>query len=308
MISAHYRRVLFCLSLFFASPAASQQPLKVDDANAYSPTNPNGIQFSADAWNTISQETTELHYNGTYTWSQKTGANMMFFFRGTAIALYAEKATYAVSAAIVIDGNTGIEIMWSSPGDSQYRQQIWNVMINYFGTGDRPDDVLGLDYLEVTPGVDGLITPASSGPGASVIPPNAVLVDDSSDMISYAGSSWEVDSFPGNLVFYLGGTVHSSGIPGATFTFKFNGTAVWYFSDQHENYTTASISIDGGAPELVDTSSPTGEWVSCTCASPVKTFLTRLLSSCKSLYGARPTCLMAPTLSLLHTWVQQENM
>ena len=77
---------------------------------------------------------------------------------GTAIALYAESIPYAVSVAVVIDGNPGYEMMWGGPGDSQYQQKAWQVtelpegdhqiMINYYGNGDRAEDVLGLDYFE----------------------------------------------------------------------------------------------------------------------------------------------------------------
>ncbi|KAF8605551.1 hypothetical protein BDV93DRAFT_521395 [Ceratobasidium sp. AG-I] len=270
MISAHYRRVLVYVGLLFSSCAASQRPVKIDDANVYSLANPNGIQFSSRAWNGVSQELHQVHYNGTYTWTQEAGSNLIFFFRGTAIALYAEKTAYFASAAVIIDGKTNSNLMWTEPGDSQYQQQIWKVtgldqgdhqlMISSYDAGYPLAGVLGLDYLEVTPGDDGVVTSASAGPGASVIPPNAVLVDDSSDMIKYSGPSWEVVN-SAKVIGCLGGTQHSSAVLGATATFTFNGTAVWYFSNQRKENTMVSISLDGGEPDGIDTSSTTDYWL-----------------------------------------------
>ncbi|KAF8605545.1 hypothetical protein BDV93DRAFT_605071 [Ceratobasidium sp. AG-I] len=236
MISARYRRVLVCVSLFFSSRAASQQPVKIDDASIYSPMTPNRIQFSPTPWNTTSQERAEIHYGGTYTWSREAGANLLFFFRGTAIAFYAEQTAQFGPVAVLIDGQSTNAVQWAKSGDSRYQQQIWNVtglsqgdhqvLVSNVGTDDPLTGVLGLDYLEVTPGEDGVIIPASSGPGASVIPPNAVLVDDSSDMINYTGPSWQVLHSGTVGGIYLDETQRSSTSPGAAINFTFYGTAV----------------------------------------------------------------------------------
>ncbi|KAF8605548.1 hypothetical protein BDV93DRAFT_521394 [Ceratobasidium sp. AG-I] len=271
MLPAH-RRILVCISLLFLPHAASQQLVKVDDANVYSPTNPNGIQFSSKGWNTVSQETTEVHYNGSYTSSQTAGANMIFFFRGTAIAYYADSVTNFGPAAVVIDGQSDTNLTSTIPGLGQYQQQIWNVtglsqgdhqlVFSNAGRGSSPTNALGVDYFEVTPGVGENINPMWSGPGASEIPPGTVLVDDSSDMITYSGASWEAYKSGMIMGVFLGGTQSSSNTSGAAITFKFNGTGVWYFSDQQANNAIVSISVDGGVSDIVNTASTNGDWLS----------------------------------------------
>lgn len=58
-------------------------------------------------------------------------------------------------------------------------------------------------------------------------------------------------------IIHLGGTQRASAVPGSTVTFRFNGTAVWYFADRSVNNTIVSISLDGAPAETVDTSYPT---------------------------------------------------
>ncbi|KAF8600539.1 hypothetical protein BDV93DRAFT_510735 [Ceratobasidium sp. AG-I] len=157
---------------------------------------------------------------------------------------------------------SAVPLSWTNAGvDVQFKQQMWSItglaegdhQIALTNMGTPTSAMMGVDYFEVTPGSDGTIIPAGYGPGASTIPSGAVLVDDTKDSISYS-SSWESWYHPG---FYFGETQHGSGVPGSTITFKFNGTAVWYFSDRSENNTIVSISLDGAQAETVNTSSPT---------------------------------------------------
>ncbi|KAF8605549.1 hypothetical protein BDV93DRAFT_554403 [Ceratobasidium sp. AG-I] len=277
MISIRYQCGLLCVGLLFSSRVASQQPVRIDDTNVYSLANPNGIQFSSEGWSTVNPGSANLHYDGTYTWSQAAGSNLVFFFRGTTIAHYADMGPNRGPVGVSIDGYPYDNATWTAVDNVQYQQQMWNitglsqgdhqVVISNVGTGNPATSIMGVDYLEITPGADGKIIPTSAGPGASGIPSNAVLVDDSSEMISYSGSSWEIYASRSFLNsnnhsgFYFGGTQHSSRSPGGVITFPFNGTAVWYFSDQYENNTMVGVSLDGGAPDMINTASTTGIWL-----------------------------------------------
>lgn len=273
MILSLNRRTLVCVGLLLTSRAVAQQPVKVDDGSVYGIGNPNGIQFSSSGWSTVNPQDVDLRYDSTYTWSQTAGANLIFFFRGTAISHYADKGPHRGPVGVSIDGKPYTNVTWTNVNAStmQYQQQMWSirglslgdhqVVISNVGTGDPAESIMGVDYLEVTSGSDGSIKPVKYGPGASGIPSNAMTVDDSSDSISYSGSSWDVYTSSNNIGVYLGGGQHSSTSPGAVITFKFNGTAVWYFCDQYENNTIVSISLDGGAGETVNTASPVGIWL-----------------------------------------------
>lgn len=82
---SNYRQALLCIGLFFLSPVASQQPVPMDDTHVYGPLNPSGIQFSS-GWNTAKRENADRRYEGTYTWTQEAGANLIYFFRGMSLA------------------------------------------------------------------------------------------------------------------------------------------------------------------------------------------------------------------------------
>lgn len=78
---------LACVSLLFPFRVTSQQTVKIDDANVYNIANPNGVQFGSKGWSTVNPENLDRRYDGTYTWSQEAGANLIFLFRGMFVAL-----------------------------------------------------------------------------------------------------------------------------------------------------------------------------------------------------------------------------
>ncbi|KAF8600566.1 hypothetical protein BDV93DRAFT_510754 [Ceratobasidium sp. AG-I] len=79
------------------------------------------------------------------------------------------------------------------------------------------------------------------------------------NMISYT-ESWSVYNSYKHRGIYLGGTQHSSSTPGGSAIFRFNGTAVWYFCDQYDSNSVVSVSVDGGALDMVNTASTAGLW------------------------------------------------
>lgn len=254
------------MGLLLTCRAVAQQPVKVDDGNVYSTGNPNGIHFGRSGWNTTNPRDANRRYESTYTWSNTVGSHLIFFFRGTAISHYADKWLGCGPVGVSIDGQPYTNYTWTDVNASVFlfQQQMWTisglspgdhqVVISNTGTGGPAESYMGVDYLEVTPGPDGSIFPTQFGPGASEIPSTAVLVDDASDLISYSGS-WQVYNSDINIGLFFDGTEHTSHSQGAAITFKFNGTAVWYFSDQRVENTVVTISIDGAAGETVNTAS-----------------------------------------------------
>lgn len=61
---------------------------------------------------------------------------------------------------------------------------------------------------------------------------------------------------------YLRGSDHFTRIPGASATFRFHGTAVWYFCHMNNNSAVVKISLDGGEPDIVNTADPASRSVS----------------------------------------------
>ncbi|KAF8605546.1 hypothetical protein BDV93DRAFT_506651 [Ceratobasidium sp. AG-I] len=252
MISTNYWRMCVCTTLLLSSRVASQQPVKIDDAKVYSLANPNGIQFSSEGWSTVNPENVDLRYDSTYTWSQAENSNLVYFFRGTAIAHYADKGINRGPIGVSIDGNPHVNVTGTNVGDVRFQQLIWSttglsqgdhqIVISNIGTGDPATSIMGVDYLEATPGADGVIIPASFGPRLERIDQLLWVIVD-------------------HIRIYFGGYQHSSTTPGATITFKFTGTAVWYFCDRFDSNTLVNISLDGRPGETVDTASSTGAWL-----------------------------------------------
>ncbi|KAG8788267.1 hypothetical protein FRC12_014756 [Ceratobasidium sp. 428] len=92
--------------------------------------------------------------------------------------------------------------------------------------------------------------------GAFEIPPNAAIVDDSVVSIEWSGSGWQNAGDTGSAAYYQN-SMHKTTNPGDSATFRFNGTAVWYFTDMINGNAPVLISIDGGQGEMVQTA-PSG--------------------------------------------------
>ncbi|QRV75899.1 transmembrane protein [Ceratobasidium sp. AG-Ba] len=118
------------------------------------------------------------------------------------------------------------------PGDHE-------LVIRHEGVHGHP---IALDFLRIRYNESSL--PSVSGPAASIVPSDALLVDNTEvGMIDYLPtSSWDLTTY-GGMPF--NNTLHSSKQPGATIIFKFNGTAVWYFSDRNADHGKMHITLDG---------------------------------------------------------------
>ncbi|KAF8605553.1 hypothetical protein BDV93DRAFT_570072 [Ceratobasidium sp. AG-I] len=246
-----------CLALVWmfmlcSSCVKAQRIVKVDDTSTYSPSNPNGIQFRGD-WTRAPLSNYDERYNGTYTWSQTTGAQLIFFFRGTGIAHYADKTVDSGQISVSVDEIRFFNASGESAGYApEYQQLMWEVkdlepgdhqvIIENLGRIDSSPGIMGVDFFEITSGVDGNILPLELGPGAWGIPLDAILVDNHDDAISYTGS-WMENNTEG---FFIGGTQYASTLPGSMVTFRFTGTAVWYFSGTSNNNANVNVLLWSG--------------------------------------------------------------
>ncbi|KAG8796019.1 hypothetical protein FRC12_006348 [Ceratobasidium sp. 428] len=271
------------LALFVARSSAQSVSVlagvRVDDSKAYTDANRDGIQFSS-GWGM--DDTDSKHYRGTYTSTTTAGSYMMLSFSGTSIGYYADKAPDSGVAILALDGRP-FNATWRDQNVTttvQRQQQMWmavglpegdhqlvlGTVPSYMNSTGR----VGLDYFSIIPVSDSSsVTPTQLGPGASVVPPNAIIVDNEDPAIEY-DSTWKLfvnygpfgPQFSGPTPLYFNNTQRSSLHPGATATFTFTGTDVWYFCDDYWGNANVSISVDGGEGEIIDTSTPAISWVS----------------------------------------------
>ncbi|KAG8699711.1 hypothetical protein FRC09_006448, partial [Ceratobasidium sp. 395] len=262
----HILTYLLCLLPF----VTSQSSVQIDDSNVYGPTNRNGIQFSGADWSTTGLEDSTPHFDGTYTYTQTSGASLIYFFRGSAIRYFADLGPHRGYVFVSVDNTLGDT--YNADSITHYYQRLL-FGVDGLDTGDHQliisnagpiidanNTIAGLDYLSVTPhnDKDG-IKPVTLGPGASSVPADAVIVDDNDggDSVTYSGEWQTLPSAPRSAVYFKD-TLHSTKNPGDSCTFKFTGTGVWYFTDYFTGNAAVDISVDGVRVETVLTASAGG--------------------------------------------------
>lgn len=78
------------------------------------------------------------------------------------------------------------------------------------------------------------------------------ITDDRSPKIHYSGS-WIVGTFDSvGSDYFDNGTVHYTMTPGSSVSFSFTGSMIEWIGSTNKNHGYAAVSIDGGAPVLVD--------------------------------------------------------
>jgi hypothetical protein len=82
MVTASYCARLTSTLIICASLVASQSLVQIDDSFTYSPSTPNGIQYSPATWDGYNPFYAAQRYNGTYHVTNTVGSNFIFFFRG----------------------------------------------------------------------------------------------------------------------------------------------------------------------------------------------------------------------------------
>ncbi|KAG9119678.1 hypothetical protein FRC07_005183, partial [Ceratobasidium sp. 392] len=257
----------FVLSLVSLSSLAWAQSIdtNIDDTSVFSSgANLGGIQYfpSDGTWITTIPANGGQRYNQTLHTSSSAGSRSAYFFQGDAVYWYGDKRPGGGLAYVSLDGGSWDTVNTSTAGGAAatYQQQLWSK--TGLGGGDHQlvishaDDQSGpvtLDYLRVVSS-NGTITPYGSGPGSSAVPAGAVIVDDTDNTVGYSGG-WELIQAAGPISgpeghFYMN-SVHRTTQPGATLTFTFTGSGVWYFSDIDTTHGYVQISVDGGPAESI---------------------------------------------------------
>ncbi|QRV87107.1 transmembrane protein [Ceratobasidium sp. AG-Ba] len=160
------------------------------------------------------------------------------------------------SVQINIDGQRDIYGTANASSSSmQYQQLLWSK--TQLGPGDHQIVItrtapgpISLDHFKITP-LNNTIIPLSSGTGASIIPSEALIVDNTSNRIKYSGNQWTSVSTGNANVGFFNNSLQTTTSPGAAAVFDFDGTAIWYYSDVDITHGFVNISVDGGLPERV---------------------------------------------------------
>ncbi|QRW01215.1 hypothetical protein RhiLY_00212 [Ceratobasidium sp. AG-Ba] len=254
---------LLTLAFFFlfSSRVAGQaaQDVIIDDSYSNTIDNLGGIQYfpSESSWKMATSGDISQRSNSTIHLSNDTDARIVFFFQGTEIHYYGDRGPGYGAVAINVDGDdNAYDAVDASSYTLQYQQLLWSK------TGLEPGEhqiiisknqsvagPISIDYFRIVPS-DVTATPTLSGTGASIVPGEALIVDDGGRNVTYSAEWERIVGSSRNTAFYQN-TVHRTTSPGATVTFDFNGTAVWYFSDIYVTHGSISISVDGGPSESV---------------------------------------------------------
>ncbi|QRV78066.1 transmembrane protein [Ceratobasidium sp. AG-Ba] len=144
----------------------------------------------------------------------------------------------------------------ASPNGSEIRSQALLWSQNNLGPGDHyiklchtgpRDNRLTLDYFVIES--DHEFIPQSLGPAASAVPIEALFVDDTNlDQLTYSDMGWS----PQNWVEHFNDTMQVTDQADSQVTFKFNGTAVWYFASRGRDRGKFGVTLDGGEGLIID--------------------------------------------------------
>ncbi|KAG8736762.1 hypothetical protein FRC12_017465, partial [Ceratobasidium sp. 428] len=260
------RSYLAWLPLLLCQVASQTTNETVDDSFSFSFTNPGGIQYfpSESSWLSTAPSNPTQRFDQTVHVTNVDSTRVMHFFQGDAIYYYGDKGPGYGALVVSVDGGYDAQrdTVNASSSTPEYQQLLWSR--TGLGPGDHQiiltrEDKYGssqisMDYFRIVSS-NSTIVPSLAGPGASVVPKEALIVDDTDNSISYSGG-WELIQSPTaaisprNVCFFQN-TIHRTTIPNATANFTFVGTAVWYFSDIDSTHGYVKISVDGAAPEQV---------------------------------------------------------
>jgi len=196
----------------------------------------------AGAWSTFS------HVNlsgGDYRYVNATGAKVQVAFTGTGIDWITTKGPGFGIARVTVDGGAPVLVDLFNP-TTAYRQRAFSarglaegphtMVIEWTGTkrSVATNTYVGIDAFDVV----GTFTPAA---------PLTVRFEQSDSRLLFEGT-WNTLS-NSNL---SAGAYKWANTSGAKVTIPFNGTAISLFTSKASAYGIARVTLDGGAPELVD--------------------------------------------------------
>ncbi len=213
---------------------------------------PGTVTFTDDAAGAVSyggswsHTADPLYYNSTKSASTTIGSSVQFTFSGTNIALYGKKGTGNGRLNIQIDGGTAILADCYWPEDIT-KAEIFRIGGLATGThtilatittknGASSGNGIGIDYFQVLP-------------GNPPVPPVVTTVDNpAGSSVSYSGS-W---THPTNDANFYAKTRSNSSTVGSYVEFSFTGTGARLFGAKASSLGKLNVSIDGGAPTLVN--------------------------------------------------------
>ncbi|CAE6504347.1 unnamed protein product [Rhizoctonia solani] len=242
------RFLSFLVVLFALRVHAQQRTNKtVDDADVFDSYNPGGIQYGP-AW--YVEPDGRNRFDSTLHTSTTAASNLIYFFQGDAIHYYADRDFPHGPARVYLDGDQTGERVLSNASSIQYQQLLWSkynlgpgdhqIIISHTGTDGQ---YIGLDYLVIES--DHGFTPSQAGPAASSIPSEAVTIDDNDTRVSYSGGWDPAIQTSQYHAFHYKNTMHRTSQPGASVSFKFNGTAIWYYTDLSPGHAKVNVTLDG---------------------------------------------------------------
>jgi hypothetical protein len=164
-------------------------------------------------------------------------------------------------------GYPGVELSWKAGTDNN-----WVSYYEVFRAGTALDKVAkGTFYFDHSAGADlaaryeirmvdgaGNVSARAAAKGPSAKP--AQVFDDAAGGGIKFGGEWKHDN---NLPFALNHTLSASNQKGASAELDFNGRVVLVFSKLGADCGKVAVSIDGAAPEVVDTYSADDIWGVC---------------------------------------------
>ena len=163
-------------------------------------------------------------------------------------------------------GYPGVEITWQ-PGTDDNWVSYYQVLRDgtllgpvaqgaYFFDHSVGADLAASYSVRTVDGAGNLSTPAAAPPAPA---PRAQVEDDAAAEITYTGA-WQHEQ---KQYLAHAGTLSSSQTPGATATVSLTGRRLLVFFKLGPDCGQADMSVDGGAPEIVDTYSADDIWGIC---------------------------------------------
>lgn len=245
------------------NPAATEAEVNVDalvirgtvsQHKARHETSNSKIYFTPD-WFTVNS--THLS-GGSMRKANEADSSAFVTFKGTEVSLIGLKTVSYGKAHVSIDGAAPETVDLYSPTDN-WQSVLWSATeltdtthtVSFKWTGDKnaaaTGTAVGLDAVEVV------------GTLATAVPNDDVYVryEQDSGAVAYTGS-W----FPVTSANVSGGTLAKTGGVGDTVYISFDGTGFKWVGLKTRSYGIAEVTLDGGAPMMVDLYAPTDLWKS----------------------------------------------
>ncbi|KAG9090457.1 hypothetical protein FRC07_012105, partial [Ceratobasidium sp. 392] len=183
------------------------------------------------------------HYGQTAHYTRTPGSQALLFFRGTSVTYYADQQASLSIATVSVDGLPPDKVNLTS-SISRFQAAVWSknltdgdhqLVIEHVGPAQT--DIM-IDYINILS--TGYAVSASAGPGASDVTSLAVFIDDTDPNLQFSPNNWRFVTE--GLFFNRSSQVTQT--RGASLQVKFNGTAIWYFTDVGPDHGNVTIRID----------------------------------------------------------------